>query len=251
VTTPFYEAKAWANGRAIDLKRLEPVIAKGKVTQLALEIVDPLELGRRLRVHVLPEGAAATEQLIDLPKKSVTLATDAPAVNWWVELLGDRDMVLKTLGTEAAPQHEEVPKPVAVKPAAPPPVAAPVVIYKPMEAKASRGVSLRPLAIVCLGLAAAAGGVGGYFGWQMQTAHNQLTNTTTDGDGRITSITQRRAYELDAAGPQQALIANALFATAGGLAIVGVVLFIIGRTSSDDKPVALVPELGGFSFVGQ
>ena len=65
-----------------------------------------------------------------------------------------------------------------------------------------------------------------------------------DAVGRIQGLTQRRAFELQAAGQRDARIANVLYGVGGGLAIAGGTFFFISTR------VAVVPAPGSIALTG-
>ena len=82
------------------------------------------------------------------------------------------------------------------------------------------------VAVAIAGIAAA--GVGTYFGVTASAARSSIVNPTRDGTGAITSLTQVQAAAADRRAQDSAVIANALFGVGGGLAALGVVLFVVG-----------------------
>lgn len=103
------------------------------------------------------------------------------------------------------------------------------------------------------GLAIAGGGVavaglGIVFGVMSNGTRAQITGAQTDGSGRVTSLTQREALELDARQRTEAAVANVCFVAGGVLAAGGVTLFLLTK---DDAQVAVAPAPGGVLITGR
>lgn len=117
---------------------------------------------------------------------------------------------------------------------------APLVLEPAGEVRAA--APSKPLgrwAFVGLGAAAAglvAGGVGTALAVSSQGAQQALGTVQRDGEGRITNLTQREAFALDAQARDQAGAATALFITSGVLVAAGVGLFVFDRVSVAPTP---------------
>ncbi len=241
VMTPFMEAGGFATEKgALELRAGPAVSTADSVESVAVEVAkDPLSMARGVRFHVQGPGGAWRTVDAALKDGKATLGTRAPEVRWWAELLGDNEAQLALVGSEAAPQVDRPPAPVAA--ALPPPVKPPPV---DVPAVTSRSSPLRPVSFAVLGGALVAGGLGGFFGWRSSDAFGQLNRALSASTGTVTGLTERQAYELNASGKQNATIANALFISAGALAVGGVVLWWLGA------PVELAPAPGGVMVSG-
>lgn len=233
VMTPFYEVRQQVIERgSLEVKPIATTTTRVESVGVSL-VRDPLSMARGVRFHLLTDGAWKTTDAM-LTAGTATLPVSAPEVTWWAELLGENEAVLAMVGSEAAPRVDGRPTPVA---AAEP--AAKVEKVPTRSSSPLRGVSY---AVVGVGVVAA--GVGAYFGVQSSAAFAQVRRAPTDSVGRITGLTERRAYQLDAQGKQQAMIANVLFVSAGVLAAGGVAMWIAGA------PVVVTPAPNGVVIAG-
>jgi hypothetical protein len=255
VTTPFYEARGKSSdaGR-LEAKALAPATAGGRVAQLAVEITnDPMRMVKRVRFHVKADDKSWTVSQADVVGKNASVSTDGALVKWWAEVLGDREAVLLDLGSADSPKQEgsapvaqpEI-KPVPKEePVAPPPPAAVEVATAPPPAEGTSGLRLGAYGLIAAGAVGLA--VGAVFGVCSFYNRNLIDNATTD-HGVVTSISQARAFALDTQVHLQATVANTLLAVGGGLAAIGVVLFVVSPSPS--ASVALVPAGNGLLLSG-
>lgn len=236
VMTPFYEVRQ----EVLDQGGLElkgsAALSASSVEAVVITIVrDPLGMAKAVRFHL-------DEKSSDVPVTGGTakLTVAAPSVRWWAELLGDNEAVLASVGSAATPRVDAPAVPVA--PAATAPAAVSRVDAAPQQT--GGGVRVASYGVMVLGVGAV--GVGGYFGAQSSDAFGQVQRglTTTNGAGVVTSITERRAHELNAQAAQQATIANALFVAGGVLAATGAVLWWFGG------PLTVAPAPGGVAIAG-
>jgi hypothetical protein len=259
VMTPFYEAKGWVSDNArLQLKPVPATIAEGKVLLIAAELIsDPMKMGRKVRFHVRSDAGPWSETVIELAGRSAAVGTDAVVVEWWAELLGDREMVLALVGSTDSPRLEGAPKqpeqkdaPVVTrttpKKKVVPEPEAPVELTSAAPSD-SGGSVLRPVGYVLLGTAAAAGLAGGFFGLQSSNARNEIESAQVDAEGRVIGITQKRADELDKQSRSNATLANGLFGGAAALAVAGGALYLFG---GDSAAVAVTPTVNGLAIGG-
>ncbi|WP_395847300.1 hypothetical protein [Cystobacter fuscus] len=233
VVTPFFEAKAWVNDQDAAL-RLEVVPGSREARALAVQVTkDLLGLGRTVRFH-LRDGAGWTRQEQPLAEGSASVVMKGERAEWWVQLLDERQAVLTSLGSAAAPLVAQVPGALV-----PPPVAG-----KTPAARVAPGSPLRTVAVVCLGLAAGAGAAGGYLGWQSSQARARVTGAAVDESGLTVGLSQREAFALDARARSQGGWANVLFGVAGAAAIAGGTLWVLGA------PVTVSVSPGGVAVGG-
>ena len=97
----------------------------------------------------------------------------------------------------------------------------------------------------------AAIGVG--FAVDSQAAERAQANATRDDEGRITSPTQRQAFELDRQAAASAGAATAFFVTGGALVAAGATLLIFDRVRVAPAPggaVLTVPLDATFAIAG-
>lgn len=249
VMTPFYEAR----GRASDLGRLEvkalpAAVGNMRVGQLAVEIVsDPLKMVKKVKFHLKQDNGAWTELAGDLAGKTASVSLDAARVEWWADAIGDRDAVLAQVGSEAQPKVDtatapvataKTDTPVAAEPLTPPPPATEPAVTR------REGPGMSGTRVAGIGLAAAGVvgiGVGAVFGVLSNGARSKIEHAETNSQGQVTGITQREAYQLDASVRTNATIANTLYGLGGALAATGVVLFIVGGSSSSSGSVSVAP----------
>lgn len=118
------------------------------------------------------------------------------------------------------------------------------------------GAGPRPLGLAGLGAGAAgviAAGVGLGFAVGSRDAERARDGATRDADGRITSLTQREAFALDAQATSNAGVATALFVTSGVLVAAGAGLVLFDRlrvTPAAGGAVLSVPLDATFAFAG-
>ena len=232
---PLYEAKAWAAEKGA--LRLVPLLAPARPE--ALERVgarltsDPLGMGKRLRFHLRPRGGGWSVQEAPLEHLTGQVAVSAPEVQWWVELLDERERVLLTLGSESSPQTAR-----AATLAAPVPAAPLISAATPPPSR------FRPVAYAAVGTAVVAAGVGADSGVQSAFARGRLERPVLDEQGRVTGLKQSEVPELNAQLKRDALIADVLFGASGALAITGVSFWIAGM------PARASPTVGGVAISG-
>lgn len=146
-------------------------------------------------------------------------STNEP-VDVWLTLLGPADSVLLEWGTAAAPKH-----------------LAPAVVATSVTESAPTRLSTFGIAgIVAAGVGVAALGGGIFALTQADQPRAVLAAATRDADGRITSLTQREAFLLDARATGAWQAAGVLL-IAGGLAVAaGVTLFLLGPVTVSASP---------------
>ncbi len=134
-------------------------------------------------------------------------------VDVWLTLLGPADAVLLEWGTAANPRH--------LGPAALTPSSTPAAAPARLSTMAIAGVIA-----AAVGVAAAGGGL--FALTQADQPRAALAAATRDADGRITSLTQREAFQLDVRA-NAAWQAAGVLLIAGGIALAtGLTLFLIG-----------------------
>ncbi|MBS1150503.1 MAG: uncharacterized protein H6Q89_2201 [Myxococcaceae bacterium] len=236
VMTPFYEVRQQVlEAGALEFKPRPAVTGPAGVESVGVSLVrDPLGMARGVRFHLL-SADGWKELAAPLKGGGAILPVGAPEARWWAELLGENESVLALVGSEAAPRVEAPAPAVAIAPRNEP-------IVEVKQARA--GSPLRGISYAVLGGAAVSAGVGAWFGVQSADAFAQIRRASVDGSGRIDGLTERRAHELDAQGKQNATIANALFITAGALAVGGVVIWFLGA------PVTVSPAPAGVVVAG-
>ncbi len=270
VTAAYRKAKDWADGRSpLDFMAAPPLTdEQGKVVQIAAKVKnDAMKLSRKVRFHVKADGNVWTELDMEVAASFAAAATDAMVVEWWAELMGDREAVLASLGSERNPIRN------STKPAPVPeeeknsvltvtePLKEPEDPVKPEEryqepapavdlhTPPPSGSVLKPVAYGLWGGAAGALGVGLYFGYQSNAARSKVTSAVAKAGGQpVTDITQEEAYRLEKQSQGDAFKANILFGTAAGLAVAGGICFWLGLDNDDS--VAIAPMPNGAAVVG-
>jgi len=236
VTTPFLSARGWvgANG-ALEMES-EVTLAGLLIERLVLKVKDPLKLVRRARLHVEENGAWHEEDAA-LSQGIAQWPVSRAEVRFWVELLGDNGAQLLLLGSPDAPRLEAGPRPISLVPPPPPP---PV-----METAVGRAPSaVRTASYFVVGAGVIAAGVGVVFGYRSSAAFGQVEGATKDSTGRVTSLTERDATALLSSGRELAIVANALFISAGALGLSGVLMWVLGGE------VKVTPTPGGLALAG-
>lgn len=180
-----------------------------------------------------PGGAAQSTKLPLVPQQPPPWPRDAQ-LEVWGRVLGFEGSTLTEWGTEQAPLR----------------------LAPAEKAPGAAGKPLGKWAFIGLGAAAAglvAGGVGVGLALGSQEAEQALASATRDASGRITSLTQRDAFALDARAQGSATGAGALFVAGGLLVAGGVGLFIFDRVTVAPAPggaLLTVPLDAHFAFAG-
>lgn len=206
--------------------------------------------GGLLRTTVDSTGLAKALEVswreLNGPVKTVSLPlVDRQPAPWprdlrlevWARLVGLGGSTLTEWGTENAPTRLE-----------------PVTMQ--VETKTAPGRGIGPFGAVGLGAAAAgvvAAGLGIGFAVGSQDAERAAASVTRDGDGRITSLTQKQAFTLDARARSDGSAATAFFVTAAVLVTAGAGLVLFDRLTAVPVPggaALVVPLDAHFAFAG-
>lgn len=233
VRTLVLEAKDFAQRAGVLSLRFE----KGAVRATR----DALALGTVVELTWRAGGAASKTVTFPITEQAPTPWPADARVEAWGRVIGLNGSTLATWGSAEAPNRFEPPPPVSV--------------VKPVTPGGDSG-GIKPMFVA--GLASAAVGVGclvagGVFTARASEPGRVLASATRDADGRITSITQRDAFALEAQAKQSATIGTALLVVGGVAAAAGAGLVIFGRASATPAPggVSLtVPLDATFSFAG-
>lgn len=284
----FRAAKDWARKEGPMEFRAEPAATddKGKVMQIAAYLKsDPLKLVRKVRFHVRTNGGAWTEALESVQSSYAATATEAEGVEWWAELLTDRDSVLATIGSEDAPVLEGKAK-AAKKPPPAKPVAkaepkkepaaekkpeveekkpedAPVTARsegedrpKEQEVERVQTAPARPFVVTPMrGLGFGLAGAGvvaaliGVFAGVGSAGDRAKLNALPSDGSLVTTMTQKEAFATEQSANGAATAANILMITGGVLAAGGIVMIIAGGPG-DDAKVTLAPAGSGVLLSG-
>lgn len=278
----FKAAKDWQRAAPGLEFRAEPAATddKGKVMQIAAFLkADPLKLVRKVRFWVKANGGSWGSMLESVQASYAATATEADGVEWWAELLTDKESVLATLGSEdnpilegkakkkpAPPRKETRPTPVAradskadEKKADGNPSDAPVAetsATKKGEPIAEAVAPARPFVVTGvrgLGFGLAAVGavsaiIGVVCGAASAGTRGELNALPSDGS-LINTMTQKEAFDKEASANGLAGAANVLLITGGVLAATGIVLVIAGGPA-DDAKVSLAPAGAGVVLSG-
>jgi hypothetical protein len=105
----FIETQAWLQENPpLELSAEQAAVdAKGKVLQIAVKVKnDGLKLGKKVKFGVRPEGGKWSDQEVEIQGSYASAGTDAEGVEWYAELLGERDLVLAQVGSQRAPVRE-------------------------------------------------------------------------------------------------------------------------------------------------
>jgi hypothetical protein len=242
------------------------VDGSGKVMQIAVKVKnDTLKLGRKVRFNVRPDGLKWSELDVDIQGSYAAAGTDAEAVEWYAELLGERDAVLLTVGSQrspiregkGAPPHEkkiEEPKkqPTVEEPKKkiepePQPEKQPEMVVKQPEPEGNGSPVLRGIGYSSLGLGVASLAAGSVMGLEYLSTVGDIQRRlmTLDTNGNVSGITQDLAFALRKRAILQATIANTLWAAGAGLMVAGSLLWFFGRD------IAVAPGSGGIVVAGR
>ena len=223
VVTPFFEAKGWVadQGTALRFEAAPASKTEASVESVAVQVAtDVLKLGHSVRFHLHPEGAPWTDQESPLAEGKAAAAVKGERIQWWAELLDERQAVLATVGSAATPVTELSPRLEALAHS----------LTHPTDTRGLESASSpwRTAAYVCLGVAAGTGAAGGYFGLRSRSARAEVEGAPVDDQGVTTGLTQREALALDERARSSARLANILFGVAGATAIAGGTLWVLG-----------------------
>lgn len=165
----------------------------------------------------------------------VLTAPKSAPLRWYLEARAPDQQVVATLASAEAPAVVDVPAPAARAPGlatlqGKPPPAEPA----PNPAAGLTRPAPQPLrsvGIVLGGSGAVALGVGAFVGLRSTQARSELLLATKAADGRVTSLSQREAHDLERSFQRDASAANVLFATGATLAAGGLLLWWLGSPS--------------------
>ncbi|HEX8436271.1 hypothetical protein [Archangium sp.] len=224
VVTPFFEARAWVADQRAAL-RLEAAPASKTDTTIegvAVQVTtDVLRLARAVRFHLRADEAPWRQEESPLLEGRASVAVKGERVQWWAELLDERQAVLATVGSASAPLRETAPRPQAL-------TAPPKPLTGTPALEGAPGSPWRTAAYVFLGAAAGTGAAGGYFGWRSRSARAEVEGAPVNERGLTTGLTQREALALDKRARSNARLANILFGVAGVTALTGGTLWVLG-----------------------
>lgn len=179
---------------------------------------DSTGLAQELEVSWRPPGGPATSTRLPLVPAQPPPWPQGAQLEVWGRVLGLSGSTLAEWASEQAPLR--------VGPLAPTPAA---VTSKPLGRWAFLGLGAAAAGLV-------AGGLGVGLAVSSQEAERALASATRDGSGRITSLSQRDAFALDARAQGNATGAGALFLTGGLLVAAGAGLFIFDRVTVAPAP---------------
>jgi hypothetical protein len=223
VMTPFFEAKAWVADNSALVWEASPMTDETPTpAQLLVRVTaDPLKLVQTVRFHMRAPGTAWIQQEYPLAQDRAVVDVHVARVQWWAELLDERQAVLGLVGSADAPLPRPAPRPQALD----------LALTKPADnagLEKAPTSPLRTLAYVSLAVAAGSGVAGGYFGLQSRSARAEVEGAAVNDQGLTTGLTQREAYALDEKARSNARMANVLFAVAGAAAVAGGTLWVLG-----------------------
>jgi hypothetical protein len=245
----FDAAQAWLADNPPMEVAAEPaaVDGTGKVMQIAVKVKnDSLKLARKVRFNVRPDGLKWSELEVDIQGSYAAAGTDAESVDWYAEVLGERDAVLIVVGSQRFPIREgkgapppakkEEPRKVAEEPKRklepePEPERPPEMVVKEPEPSGGGSPALRGIGYTALGLGVASLLGGTIMGLEYQVTLGEVTRRSMMRNtvGAINGITQDQAFGMEKRAILQAQIANTLWAAGGGLLLVGSLLWFLGR----------------------
>ena len=276
VTTVFFEARSWVDSKKpLAARGAGATMGPGVVKDVKVELTtDPLKLVKKVRFHLTLDANKSKDVEVLVSGTTVAGAVGAPRVQWWAELLGEKDAVLLDVGeanklfSEKSPDAVAETPPVPVKPKEelkPPPKVDPVVTAPPPDkkdpveidawteppppSKPMSGLRLAGIGVGAGGVVAA--GLGVVFGVVANGTAAKITGAEKDASGRIIGITRVDALALDAQQRGQATAANVLLIGGAVMVAGGVTMFLLGGASSSEPKVVVVPTLGGVGLTGE
>jgi len=212
VLTPFYEAKNWVNDHGALRFTAGKAMGDDKLIHGVRVMVKADAFGaQRVRFHVRPGGGPWNTLDIPLDGGQALARIEGKSVEWWAELIGERDAQLALVGSPTAPVLEQVaPKVVP----APPPTSSPVPLANAAAVQvraAEPAANYRPLSYGLLLGGVASAGLAAYFGAK---ANHDITQSNN-------AALQSSAASLANSAKNSALTANVLFGTAAALVLGG------------------------------
>ncbi len=220
VLSLYFEAKGRASVEGTLRLEVGPIARDQRnVYQLSVNVADIQRLGRRVRFHTRAPGGGWAARDAAVAEGPTVLDVEAPAIDWWAELVGDKDRVVGQLGSAGEPIVTRVN------------VLIPAERLQPV-AVSSAPLNLRPVAYVVAGAGAAAAIVGLVFGIRANNQSHQILDAAKDADGRISGVTRARALELNGQQKTSATIANTMFVGAAALVGTGVALYFLSADVS-------------------
>jgi hypothetical protein len=263
VAKPFELAQQWAMDNPPLEVLAEPAATdgSGRVMQIAVKVKnDVLKLARKVRFNVRPEGLKWSEIDVDIQGAYAAAGTDAEAVEWYAEVLGERDAVLLSVGNQRSPIREgkgAPPKEAKTEPKKatpteepkkkvepePEPERQPELIVKPVEPEGGGNVVLRGAGYGAMVLGVLSLGAGVVMGLENLSTVSDVQRREAMRDPNnamiVTGITQDLAQGLRKRAILQAQLADAFYGIGGGLMAAGVLMWFFGRD------VVVVPGGGG------
>jgi hypothetical protein len=242
------QAVTQAGGGGLKSEQLTPELKGGLVTSVYASVENDLtQLAKIVRWHLRIDGGAWTVKEVPVQGMS-NVEAGGKYVQWWLEVLGESNAVLFTLGSEAQPNFDAVPGATAPKADAKKVETAksdvkkdaPVADAKPKlvpDQKVETGPEVaaapgKPLPIVPIALGGAgvvSVGVGIAFGAMSSSARNQLEDAKNDpATGIVRTMTRAEAVELNQKAQTDAVVANTLVGVGVGLVVGGVVAYFLG-----------------------
>jgi hypothetical protein len=267
VAKPFELAQQWAMDNPPLEVIPEPAATDGtgRVMQIAVKVKnDVLKLARKVRFNVRPEGLKWSELEVDIQGAYAAAGTDAEAVDWFAEVLGERDAVLLSIGTQRAPIREGKGAPPKEKVEAkkqatpeepkkkvepePEPEKQPELVVKAPEPEGGGNAALRGAGYGAMVLGVLSLGAGVVMGLENLSTVSDVQRREAMRDpgnpNLVTGITQDLAQGLRKRAILQAQLANTFYGVGGGLMVAGVLMWFFGRD------VVVVPAGGGGGEVG-
>lgn len=217
----FYESKGRIT--ADGALKFEPgAVARDEkqVYQVSVTVSDPQKLSRAVRFYRRVGNDPWQQELVVPADGQARLGIEAVSVQWWAELLGEKDRVLALVG---GPDH---------------PIATAVLVpngSKPFSMPSLSGSPLRTASYVvaAAGVLALIGAI--VFGLEAESQKNQILGATRDASGAVVGITRVKAQILNDQMKTSATLANSFFVGGGVLVGAGVVLFIVAPDGSDAR----------------
>lgn len=221
---PLFEARAAVDKRGALGLTVRVTEAGGRVTALHPTLTGALD--RLARVRLTLEEDGATRELELAPAASLAPVAVAAAV------LGVKARLVDARGwtlVEHASRHEATPLPVAkpvatLTPADAPPPAPLVLAPLPPLAPSPR---FRGLAWASFGVALAAAVTGGILYGLGFDAKQRFDGAVAARQGTLLTLTQAQAQQLDATARLGGVGSTVAWATAGGLLVTGVILWVL------------------------
>ncbi len=231
VNTQILEARAWAKEQGALTVEAISQVTPSKALRVGLRVTaDVFAYARSVRLHVASSKGEWTRKEVVFNAAEASVDVDARSVEWWAQLLGENDSVLREFGSALKPLTHGLPAVVEAKPSL---VVSPEVQAKVSEAPAAVLVPapaparFRPAALAVAGVGVGLLVAGLYFASSASALRRDLQQPQLNDMG-VSLRTQVEANQLNSQMQTQSWVANGLFIGSGLALLSSGILLIAG-----------------------